>query len=273
MVVIPILLTATVDPQGMRGAEFSVEQRVAQYVEAIRFYATRVQSRKKVQMRIVFAENSGHIDDVKKKLAGMDLDVEWIDAAGSEYDQKRGKGYNETLLIQKAIEQSITIREAGCFFKVTGRLKLMNIDRLVCECLLKQPSQPLTFDFRADCKDHDVYRWLHLPINGHAGECRYWFATTTFFQTEMLPYLDRLNDYAPNVCLAEDAMLEVCRATRGRAYCCDRFRTQARLSGVGGHALGKGIGFFYSTDNDSFALRLKSTLHQLLRWLLPWWRC
>lgn len=273
MIVIPILLTATVDPRGMRGTEFSIEQRVEQYKEAIRHYASLAKSCHKVAMRIVFAENSGHIGTVRNRLAGLCDDVEWIDAAGTIYDQSRGKGYNETLLIARATELSSAIREAGCFFKVTGRLKLLNIERLVCECLLKQSSQPLTFDFRADCKDHNVYKWLHLPINGHAGECRYWFATTDFFQTVMLPYLDRLNDYEPNVCLAEDAMLEVCRTTRGRAYCSDRFRTQARLSGVGGHALGKGIGFFYSTDNDSFALRLKSTLHQLLRWLLPWWRC
>lgn len=257
---IPVLLTATVNPQGMVGASFSSHERAEMYAEAIRFYLSQ-------NMTIVFAENSGCIDTVQM-LVGNSSQVEWLDASEKEYVQERGKGYNETLLIHKAITSSKILRNTHCFFKITGRLKLLNIKQMLKECASKSELQ-----FMADCKDHNLYKWLHLPINGHAGECRYWFATTTFFEEKMLPKLDLLNDYGSHPYLAEDAMLSVCRENRGKEHCFDRFRTQARISGRGGHSLGKGIAFFYSTDNDSFALRSKCFIRQLLRYILPFWRC
>lgn len=253
---IPILLTATVNPNGMVGANFSVEERAVMYAEALQFYIAQ-------ELPIVFAENSGSIEAVKSKVQGAEK-VEWLDVSGEEYDTSRGKGYNETLLIRKAVRNSALVAQAGCFFKITGRLQLLNVKKLLEEC---------QGDFRADCKDHNVYEWLHMPINGHVGECRYWYASAPFFEEKMWPKQPRLNDYEPNVFLAEDAMLEVCRENRGKQGCKDRFKTQARISGRGGHDLGKGLSFFYSTDNDSFALRFKCGLRQMLRYLLPFWRC
>ena len=254
---IPILLTATVNPQGMKGANFDPTERLDMYVEALNFYA-------KKGLKVVFAENSGSIAMVADRISAEN--VEMVDVSGMEYDQSRGKGYNETILIHKAVMKSAFVGQSGCFFKITGRLKLMNVERLLEECAdgLQR--------FRADCKDHKVYEWLHMPINGHAGECRYWFATVEFFEQMMCPRVNELNDYEPNICLAEDLMLDVCRKSRGMKGCRDRFRTQARISGKGGHNLGRGWSFFYSTDNDSFALRTKCFMRQLLRWTMPWWK-
>lgn len=271
---IPLLLTATVNPQGMKGANFDPKERVEMYVSALKFYASK-------GLKVVFAENSGWIRD------GLAISGEWleiiekfdnvelVDVSGPEYDQSRGKGYNETILLHKAVLKSRFVKEAGCFFKITGRLKVMNIEKLLKECLDIDERLAVSGErlrFLADCKDHKVYEWLHMPINGHAGECRYWFASVDFFEKYMWPRYDELNDYEPNICLAEDLMLDVCRKTRGMAGCRDRFRTQARISGKGGHTLGKGWGFFYSTDNDSFALRAKCFIRQCLRWCMPWWR-
>ena len=262
---IPLLLTATIDPQGMQGASFSVAERAEMYVEALRFYVQALVHR--TTPCIVFAENSGAIRVVQQQVDSPL--IEWVDVSGNEYDSSRGKGYNETLLIRKAIAQSQVIQRAGRFFKVTGRLKVLNIGQLLDEVAQAGPQA----QFRADCKDHSLYEWLHLPINGHAGECRYWFATTEFFQQVLWPYQSRLHDYPATEgrpqFLAEEAMLAVCRETRGRTGCKDRFRHQARLSGKGGHDLGQGIGFFYSTDNDSLTLRVKCAMRQCLRWLLP----
>lgn len=257
---IPVLLTATVNPGGMAGASFSVEERARMYAEALDFYSSK-------NVAIVFAENSSCIASVQQLVASAN-EIEWLDVSGTEYDKSRGKGYNETILIHRAITQSQTILAAGCFFKITGRLRLQNVTSMLKECASCQ-----TLQFLADCKDHNVYQWLHMPINGHAGECRYWFASTGFFEMKMYPKLEFLNDYGPKAFLAEDAMLEVCRENRGLPGCRDRFRTQARISGRGGHDLGKGIGFFYSTDNDSWALKTKCALRQLLRYMMPFWRC
>lgn len=261
---IPILLTATVNPNGMQGASFSVEERAQMYIEAIRFYVNRASFGKTFSM--VFAENSNSIEVVRRAFDNVE-GLEWLDVSGPEYDQSRGKGFNETVIIKKAVETSEFIRKSGRFFKVTGRLKVLNIENLLKEC------SESGLRFKADCKDHRVYEWLRMPINGHSGECRYWFATSGFFMQTMWKYQERLNDYGEQMFLAEDAMLAVCRETRGQKGCKDRFRTQARISGRGGHDLGKGLSFFYSTDNDSFALKLKCFVRQLLRWLLPFWKC
>lgn len=280
---IPLLLTATVNPQGMKGANFDPKERVEMYVSALKFYASK-------GLKVVFAENSGWIRD-GLPVSGEWLEimekfdnVEFVDVSDDLsqnsiinpcYDQNRGKGYNETILLHKAVLKSRFVQEAGCFFKITGRLKVMNIEKLLKE--VSDIDEGLAFRgerlrFLADCKDHKVYEWLHMPINGHAGECRYWFASVDFFEKYMWPRYEDLNDYEPNICLAEDLMLDVCRKTRGMVGCRDRFRTQARISGKGGHKLGKGWGFFYSTDNDSFALRAKCFIRQCLRWCMPWWR-
>lgn len=278
---IPVLLTATVNPQGMKGANFDPKEREAMYIDALRFYAEK-------GLSVVFAENSGFLTQNSQIIftqrskgtknntqiftdTSLYENVEFVDVSGPEYDQSRGKGYNETILLHKAVMKSKKIQEAGCFFKITGRLKVLNI-----ETLLREVSS-LRFKvsglrFLADCKDHNVYEWLHMPINGHAGECRYWFASVEFFESMMWPRYDELNDYPPHVCLAEDLMLDVCRKTRGMSGCRDRFRTQARISGRGGHNLGTGWSFFYSTDNDSLALKTKCFLRQMLRWCMPWWR-
>ncbi len=101
---IPILLTATVNPQGMKGANFDPEERLNMYVEALEFYV-------KKGLKVVFAENSGSVVLVSAKVIAEN--VEYVDVSGPEYDQSRGKGYNETILIHKAVECSSMIHQAG----------------------------------------------------------------------------------------------------------------------------------------------------------------
>lgn len=259
---IPLLLTATVDPKGMQGAAFEPRERARQYVEAVRFYRSVLPG-----WPIVVAENSSAVWLLSDALEDVKQDpmLELLDVSeGVPYDSSKGKGYNEVLTLTEATRKSRLLQEAGCFFKVTGRLKVLNIASLLKECVGQT--------FRADCKDHPVYEWLHMPINGHAGECRYWYATVDFYLEMMAPRYHELNDYTDPPVLAEDLMLDVCRKSRGRQGCKDRFRTQARISGRGGHDLGKGSSFFYSTDNDSLALRTKCAIRQVIRWVLPFWK-
>lgn len=274
----PLLLTATVNPRGMVNAAFTVRERAAQYVAAVRFYLDVLPE----DASVVFAENSGQLEEVRKHFLG-ETRVEWLDVttldAPYAYDQQRGKGYNEWLLMRQAVSQSRVITRAGVFFKVTGRLRILNIVKMLRECQRRDAG----LRFLADCKDHDVYRLLRLPVCSHSGECRYFFTSVEFFLSEIFPGYATLCDYAsatadhgqehPTQRLAEDLMLEVCRKARQLPHCHDRFRTQARISGRGGHDLGPGMKFFTSTDNDSPLLRFKCALRQGLRWLMPWWRC
>lgn len=270
---IPLLLTATINPNGMKGAKFAPEERLQMYVEALNFYIDKLSeySIENGTQYIVFAENSGFdggglINMLKKH---SNVVIEYLNIGTEDFKIHLGKGYNEYLLLQKAIKQSEVIRKCGCFFKLTGRLKVLNITSLLGECYKRNEKIGGGLSFLADCKDHKVYEWLRMPINGHMGECRYWFASSVFFEQVIYPKCYQLNDYSTPRFLAEDMMLIVCREARGQHGCFDRFRTQARISGKGGHQLGKGLSFFYSTDNDSPALRFKCMLRQWLRWLFP----
>lgn len=270
---IPLLLTATINPNGMQGAKFAPEERLNMYIDALNFYIDILSryAKKFGRQYIVFAENSGyekwHIVNMLKLTP--DVEVEYLNIGTEDFKIELGKGYNEFLLLHKAIGQSAIIRKCGCFFKITGRLKVLNIITLLSECYKRNDKLDVKLHFLADCKDHRVYEWLRMPINGHMGECRYWFSSSEFFENRILPKCHQLNDYSTPRFLAEDMMLIVCREARGRMGCFDRFRTQARISGKGGHNLGKGNSFFYSTDNDSLVLRVKCTFRQWLRWIFP----
>lgn len=270
---IPLLLTATINPNGMQGAKFAPEERLQMYVDALNFYIDKLSEYAKNNGRqyIVFAENSGYNREglVNMLKIHPDVEIEYLNIGTEDFKIHLGKGYNEYLLLHKAINRSAIIQKYGCFFKLTGRLKVLNITSLLDECYKRNEKIDGGLSFLADCKDHKVYEWLGMPINGHMGECRYWFASSVFFEQMIFPKCDQLNDYSTPRYLAEDMMLVVCRESRGHRGCCDRFRTQARISGKGGHHLGKGLSFFYSTDNDSLALRFKCMLRQWLRWLLP----
>ena len=125
--------------------------------------------------------------------------------------------------------------------------------------------------FYCDCKDHNLYDWLHLPINGHAGECRYYAVSLPFYNKYFRGTYTDLCDYEDKV--VENLFLQVIRKTKSLSGVTCRFKRQAHLTGASGHSLGKGVSFFYSTDNDSFSQKVKRFIRQLMRWGLPWWWC
>jgi hypothetical protein len=180
------------------------------YVEALNFYIDKLSeySIENGIQYIVFAENSGFdgglINMLKKH---PNVVIEYLNIGTGDFKIHLGKGYNEYLLLQKAIKQSEVIRKCGCFFKLTGRLKVLNITSLLGECYKRNEKIGGGLSFLADCKDHKVYEWLGMPINGHMGECRYWFASSVFFEQMIFPKCDQLNDYSTPRYLAEDMML------------------------------------------------------------------
>ena len=78
---IPILLTATVNPQGMKGANFDVSERIEMYRDALKFYAEK-------GLKVVFAENSGFINLSQIAQSIKECfdykNVEFVDVSGPE---------------------------------------------------------------------------------------------------------------------------------------------------------------------------------------------
>lgn len=265
----PVLLTASVDTRGMKGGKFTATEREKMYIDTLNYYI-RLFTRKQIKATLVFVENSGWPQErVTKALdASSFVSVEYIALPPEHFVQERGKSYNEMLLMDEATLLSDNIRRAGRFFKVTGRYPILNLDRLMREAVAYNGGD---VRYYADCKDHRVYEMLHLPINGHSGESRYFAVSMDFYDKHFRGRYQELDDFkGRNV---EGFYLELIRKTKHERGVHGRYKTQARFSGKNGHNLGNGIAFFYSTDNDSLALKSKVALRQLFRWILPWWWC
>lgn len=104
-----------------------VEQRLKQYIECIKWGIEKT-----AFVKIVFIDNSGFtvnpvlIDYAKQR--GKQL--EWLSFLGNEkMIELCGKGYGEGEIIEYGLKYSELLRGAAYFCKLTGRLKVENINR------------------------------------------------------------------------------------------------------------------------------------------------
>lgn len=120
-----ILLTATINPNGTSNTKLlNIDARKNQYLEAIKFYIEYT------HLKIIICENTGFdftpfFDNNNKN------ELECLCFRGNDYDKSRGKGYGEALIIKYAIENSKFIREADTIIKITGRVKILNINEII----------------------------------------------------------------------------------------------------------------------------------------------
>lgn len=123
-----ILLTACINPSGMSSTALQdPEIRKKQYVFALGFYL------EKTQLPIVFVENTN--TDISCEFRGCDIinRVEFITFSGNDFDNRKGKGYGEALMIEYALNNSIFLANNSFVIKITGRLIIENIEELVHE--------------------------------------------------------------------------------------------------------------------------------------------
>ncbi|MCD8284748.1 MAG: hypothetical protein LUB62_00780 [Prevotellaceae bacterium] len=187
---LPVLMTASVSTRGMRGACFTDSEREEMYAQTLAFYARTLLP--DPAARIVFAENSGWnlsrlTQRLPKETAGQ---TEFIALPPEEFDVSKGKGYNEVLLISKALQRSRFIRTAGAFLKVTGRYPILNLPFFVRHAtkIICQGGKSLY----CDVKDHKLYDWLRLGWCGHACDCRIFASTVGFLRAEHRAALRRM---------------------------------------------------------------------------------
>ena len=103
------------------------EERKKQYIESIRFYLEKTEVK-----NVVFCENSGvqddsHLSEIASKFG---KNFEWLTFIGNqEKIAEHGKGYGELEIVDYAVKNSKLLSKCNTFIKVTGRLKLVNIDK------------------------------------------------------------------------------------------------------------------------------------------------
>lgn len=122
-----ILLTATVDPGNVQAAVKDPIQRLTQYATSLLCWV-----RTGPFDRIVVCENSGYenLEPLHKIAASTSKKVEILSFRGNVEAQTRGKGYGEAEIMEHAFRNSKLIRESWTVWKVTGRLYVLNAEKI-----------------------------------------------------------------------------------------------------------------------------------------------
>lgn len=184
----------------------------------------------------------------------------------NKFNISKGKGYNEFLLINMAIEQSAFIRQAGGFFKVTGRYPIKNLSYF-----LKQASKMILHDeyvFYGDMKDHKLYEWLGTGWCGHSGEARLFGCNISYFREKLGCRYMELNDYEGR--LAEGLLFDVMKSSlaNGEKVSC-RFKREPIFSGFEGSNVNA---ITFTKNQDSYKARFKRFVGNTIRLFTPWFK-
>lgn len=272
---LPLLMTASVSTRGMKGASFSAEEREEMYLAAVCYYLEKLPA----DQPIVFAENSGwDLAAFAKKVcvchwgeadvARLQGRVELVAVDPGICDQSRGKGYNEVLLMNQAVEKSAFIREAGAFMKVTGRYPILNLPRY-----LKGARKFFAKGGRyyGDMKDHRVYDFLFPDDterwNGHAAETALFASTVKFYWENLANSYRDCNDYTNQwLEIVWHRILVPYRKSKDRTVRL-RYLVEPQFWGVQGSRGRKRI---YITRKEAFKMKLGRFVGNCVRIFMPW---
>ena len=142
-----ILLTATITPGEMPNTLLNnPKDRLKQYCSSLDYYLN------KTKCKILFVENSGtDISSFYKEYIDLKR-LEIITFKGNNFLKSLGKGYGECLIIDHALNHSIFLKDNNTIvIKITGRLKVLNINYFLKQCLIKD------FDIAAESLAHFKY--------------------------------------------------------------------------------------------------------------------
>lgn len=275
---LPILMTASVSTRGMKGACFSDEERYKMYLETLRHYISRfLINSPEGNVKFVFADNSGwdlqtFHDDLTKQFESeiINSNIEFISLPPELFDITKGKGYNELLMINLAVGKSAFIKDAGAFFKVTGRYPIYNLNRFH-KAAIKAFDKG--YDFFCDVKSHDLYRKLGLNWNSHSFEARLWGSKTDFYVNNIGGKYSECFDYDGRFveCVLYDKLAQM---TDRFKHCKEsgisvRFSREASFGGVEGSDSSAAS---FSKNQQSFKSRIKILIGNFFRIFTPWFK-
>ena len=160
------------------------QERLKQYVESIRFYIEESDFE-----YIVFCENSNFNTSEKDFLNTLACSkgkhFEWLTFEGDLARLNYSKGGGEDEIVNYAFGKSKWIRGTRSFVKVTGRLKVMNVNQIMKGCIYGK-----NYFYR------DIYR-PHM----HGVDTRFYICDTEFFN-------NRLRNCYEHTFLGESGKLE-----------------------------------------------------------------
>lgn len=229
------------------------------YISTLRFY-----SRKLPDQPLVFTDNSGwDLGRIKSALPEKYLrKIEFLSVGPDGFDISRGKGYNEVLLIERALERSVYLRESPGFLKVTGRYPVFNIgyflDAASREILEKGKALYI------DIKDHDLYRKLGLGWSSRFADVRLFGVTRAFFLNYVVAEKYKLNDNEGK--LFEGLMYNLIKPQMHNPQLVYRFDREPHFGGLEGSLI---PAFSFAEKQNSFKSRFKRLTGNVLRKVAP----
>ncbi|REG87733.1 hypothetical protein [Winogradskyella sediminis] len=227
---IVILMTGTIYPNSFETLVLKQpEERKNQYVEAISYYL------KETDLKIIFVENSGV--SLAKKFETYKKRVEFLTFTALPDIPDKGKGAKELEIINYAFDNSIFIKKTSAIIKVTGRLKVLNINKLTNNFLLINRRQKKLLNcniYKTKRMDSRCFIftkdfWLYLKQAGISIDLKYSF---------------------------EEAVWDSCLAYLGESGVYKQFRIPLSISGVSG-------GFGTSYDDNLLTAYVKKIRHYL----------
>ena len=118
-----ILLTGCINPNGMPFTQLTnTSERQKQYVDAIHYYL------RNTDCKIVFCENSN--TDISQLFINEQERLDILTFSGNQ-NKQRGKGYGEAEIIEYALQNSSFIQDDSIVIKITGRLIVNNIYKII----------------------------------------------------------------------------------------------------------------------------------------------
>ncbi len=158
-------MTTRIDPQ----------IRQTDYCQALEFWL-----RQKAVKNIVFCENSGWpsraFSEIARKHSGTHS-LELLDYKDTEGKEK-GKGFGECGIIDYALRHSRLISKSRLVMKVTGRLTVSNISKIVSDPRLQ----------------HNVDLVSDINRNLRTSDSRLFIASKAFLKKHLIPRRSQLND-------------------------------------------------------------------------------
>jgi hypothetical protein len=185
-----LMLTATVQVNGMSDVSRpDPRDRERDYADALRYYLTRHPRFR----RIAFVENSGWpLDGLRRVAADANrhgAEVEFVSLRCNDFPRHLGKSFGEMLLVDQALRRSALLADARYVGKLTGRLFLTNLTRLMAAA--RGP-----FDLFCDDHGHGLYERLRLPARFVSLRCesRFLVFTPAAFDRLIRPRYHELDD-------------------------------------------------------------------------------
>ncbi len=249
-----LFLTATIDIKGMPKAyPTAAEQRQEDYYNSLKYY---VNNHPKIK-KIVFVENSGYpLDRVKEavKENPYNKQVEFISLNCNDFPRKFGKGYGESVLIEKGIKQSELIKNVNYIAKITGRIYLLNLTKI----LEKIPNK---FDCLCDFKDQGyiIKRLLGEKSAGPNCDTRLLVFSKEFYSQNFQPLH---NNHTSGNFYFELKYYHAIQQALNKFNVIIRFPIEPNFKGIAGHFGGK--------DYGSTQEQIKYNIRSVIRKITPW---